>query len=194
MVGIFGLFEEAHKFQNVSNETVINAPSVFGNIAAGSRYHGRQRKSGGFSIDMSAPEWSAFVEKYDKKIRKSKKVINGFIYNDVMRPPTRKEFDRGVSKGVYYAKFIEYGYTKDGRFHEGLRLMSGIAPAIKRNLMAYIRANPKSVLDSKDMANAMEQAMQDAVVVLKQMTPVSEKSRNGGDHMADHWQYVVRTE
>ena len=164
------------------NKGFINAPLVSSAKKLPKEYHSSATKQNFLGVKTNA---SGF-KKLMKKLGKSKKGggvgnVDFMVYNDVAREGREGEADL-----VYYAKFMEYGFTsRSGRFIPGLRLMDSTKNEFKHILIEEYKKMPNK-FNTADVRKAFERACKRYILLLESISP----SKSGA--LARSWKYAQR--
>lgn len=188
-----GFEEKTKRGKDGSIIPFINGPLLYAKTGHTKRYHKKAAGKKLLAIDLDDSELTSFIESLGKQSRiRSKSSIEFVIYNDVPRYTARGNV-------VYYAKFVEYGYTNawSGKWIEGRRMYAKIRKRIKRKLVENLKKMPRIYL-----LKNLEKAFEDTVIWVKEelerMSGPSDgqdekmkkkDSRNEDIHMKDYWKY-----
>lgn len=167
MVGISNAYGMGSYGTNKSGQTVYNAPLSYSDFNAPSGYHNKSSKKQTFEIKVDKTFKNFIKGKFGKTLvgRINSTPISGEIINTA----SREDEDMGE---VYYAKFVEYGYTdRGGNFHEGQRLWRKSRKTIQRNLLAYYKQMPDK-FTREDVKEALKKTIISSLGILESITPV----------------------
>lgn len=117
-------------------------------------------KDGLFHISMGAGEPSEFDELLKSgfivpKSGRLKSRLELIFYNDAKRPPTESEYKSGNREGVYYARYVEYGFTTMKRSGKGVSYVAVPGKQILKKIMrpAKIKEKIADFMTAKKIVN-----------------------------------------
>lgn len=154
----------------VEGALIANLPKV--NV----KHHAKGKTDGAFRFQVKDSGIEEFLKSLGKISQvRSNKLIEYVIYNDA--------FEMRAYGKHYYAKFVEYGYTKpNGKYEPGKRLFRKVKKRITRKIKEELKNVPR-IFVMKYIEQAFENAVRYAVSELERETLI----KTG--RMAQSWSY-----
>lgn len=167
MVGISNAYSQGFEGVNKAGKEIFNAPLSFSNFSAPEGYHSRSSRKQTFEIHLDKSFENFIKSKLGKVL--TNRIDASPIIGEIINTASREDDEMGL---VYYAKFVEYGYTdRGGNFHEGQRLWRQSRKTIQRNLISYYKQMPNQ-FSRDDVEKALKKTILSALGLLESITPV----------------------